>query len=151
MKKRMFSFLLVLICVCSFSLSAFAKSIDDITADDAAQITSNPYLWYAQNQMLGVEKGTGVTLVCPNGDYKTLYTGGTLVTCPYDGEALELASAGGVTVKKIPDGIGRKDLGYADDNGTPLITYDGKLTVAAQHVGLDIMDSLFCNIAHTPQ
>lgn len=126
MKKRLFSLLLVLICVCSFSLSAFAKSIDDITADDSAQITSNPYLWYAQNQMLGVEKGTGVTLVCPNGDYKTLYTGGTLVTCPYDGEALVLADAGGVTAKKVPSGIGRKDLpGYADDNGTPSISSDG--------------------------
>ena len=126
MKKRLFSLLLVLICVCSFSLSAFAKSIDDITADDSAQITSNPYLWYVQNQMLGVEKGTGVTLVCPNGDYKTLYTGGTLVTCPYDGEALVLADAGGVTAKKVPSGIGRKDLpGYADDNGTPSISSDG--------------------------
>ena len=126
MKKRLFSFLLVLICVCSFSLSAFAKSIDDITADDAAQITANPYLWYAQNQMLGVEKGTGVTLVCPNGDYKTLYTGGTLVTCPYDGEALELASAGGVTAKKIPEGIGRKDIiGYADNEGHPNVISSG--------------------------
>lgn len=125
MKKRLFSFFLVIICVCAFSLSAFAKSIDDVTADDAAQITANPYLWYAQNQMLGVEKGTGVTLVCPNGDYKTLYTGGTLVTCPYDGEALVLADAGGVKAKKIPDGIGRKDLGYASDDGTPSVSSDG--------------------------
>lgn len=125
MKKRLFSFFLVIICVCAFSLSAFAKSIDDVTADDAAQITANPYLWYAQNQMLGVEKGTGVTLVCPNGDYKILYTGGTLVTCPYDGEALVLADAGGVKVKKIPDGIGRKDLGYNDNEGTPTIGVDG--------------------------
>lgn len=125
MKKRLFSFFLVIICVCAFSLSAFAKSIDDVTADDTAQITANPYLWYAQNQLLGVEKGTGVTLVCPNGDYKTLYTGGTLVTCPYDGEALVLADAGGVKVKKIPDGIGRKDLGYASDDGTPSVSSDG--------------------------
>lgn len=133
MKKRLFSLLLVLICVCSFSLSAFAKSIDDITADDAAQITSNPYLWYAQNQMLGVEKGTGVTLVCPNGDYKTLYTGGTLVTCPYDGEALVLADAGGVTAKKIPEGIGRKDIiGYQDNNGTPNIYPSGSLVYMAE-------------------
>ena len=137
MKKRLFSFLLVLICVCSFSLSAFAKSIDDITADDAAQITANPYLWYAQNQMLGVEKGTGVTLVCPNGDYKTLYTGGTLVTCPYDGEALELASAGGVTAKKIPEGIGRKDIiGYQDNSGTPNVSCLGELHLSVQPYGL---------------
>ena len=143
MKKQMFSFLLVLICVCSFSLSAFAKSIDDITADDAAQITSNPYLWYAQNQMLGVEKGTGVALVCPNGDYKTLYTGGTLVTCPYDGEALELASAGGVTAKKIPEGIGRKDIiGYQDNNGTPNYNYTGKLTLVIEPCALGLLDSL---------
>ena len=137
MKKRLFSLLLVLICVCSFSLSAFAKSIDDITADDAAQITSNPYLWYAQNQMLGVEKGTGVTLVCPNGDYKTLYTGGTLVTCPYDGEALVLADAGGVTAKKVPSGIGRKDIiGYQDNKGTPSIGSDGRLCLIADCNGI---------------
>lgn len=130
MKKRLFSFLLVLMCICSFSLSAFAKDIDDVTADDAAQIVANPYLWYAQNQMLGVEKGTGVTLVCPNGDYKTLYTGGTLVTCPYDGEALELASAGGVTAKRIPEGIGRKDIiGYQDNNGTPSVNQSGLLNL----------------------
>lgn len=137
MKKRLFSLLLVLICVCSFSLSAFAKSIDDITADDSAQITSNPYLWYAQNQMLGVEKGTGVTLVCPNGDYKTLYTGGTLVTCPYDGEALVLADAGGVTAKKVPSGIGRKDIiGYQDNKGTPSIGSDGRLCLIADCNGI---------------
>ena len=132
MKKRLFSFFLVIICVCAFSLSAFAKSIEDVTVDDFADIAKNPYLWYAQNQMLGVEKGTGVTLVCPNGDYKTLYTGGTLVTCPYDGEALVLADAGGVTVKKIPSGIGRKDLpGFEDEEGTAQVSKEGKLTYVA--------------------
>ena len=124
MKKRLLSFFLVLICVCSFSLSAFAKNIENITDKDKAEIAQNPYLWYAKNQMLGVEDGTGVTLVCPNGDYSTLYTGGTLVSCPYDGEALVLASAGGVQAKPYQTGggsagtggAGRRPSGYSENN-----------------------------------
>ena len=135
MKKRLLSFSLVLICVCSFSLSAFAKNIENITDKDKAEIAQNPYLWYAKNQMLGVEDGTGVTLVCPNGDYSTLYTGGTLVSCPYDGEALVLASAGGVQAKKYETGggsagtggVGRHPNGYADDTGTPSVGANGEL------------------------
>ena len=86
--------------------------------------------------MLGVQKGTGVTLVCPKGDYKTLYTGGTLVSCPYDGEALVLADAGGVQAKKIPSGIGRKDLGYLDDKGTPTYNVSGKLQIVVEPYGM---------------
>ena len=144
MKKRLLSFFLVLICVCSFSLSAFAKNIENITDKDKAEIAQNPYLWYAKNQMLGVEDGTGVTLVCPNGDYSTLYTGGTLVSCPYDGEALVLASAGGVQAKKYTpgggsadgsSGVGRSDLGYTEDN-KPLVSHDGSLVVMAEPYGV---------------
>lgn len=124
MKKRFLSILLVLVVVLSCSFSAFAELY---TPDEKSALQ-----WYVENQMLGVQKGTGVTLVCPNGDYKTLYTGGTLVTCPYDGEALVLADAGGVTVKKIPEGIGRKDLpGFEDEEGTAQVSKEGKLTYVA--------------------
>ena len=141
MKKRLLSFFLVLMCVCSFSLSAFAKNIENITDEDKAEIAQNPYLWYAKNQMLGVEDGTGVTLVCPNGDYSTLYTGGTLVSCPYDGEALVLAGAGGVQAKPYQTGggsagtggVGRHPSGYQDSTGTPSINLDGVYIFALSH------------------
>ena len=148
MKKRLLSFSLVLICVCSFSLSAFAKNIENITDKDKAEIAQNPYLWYAKNQMLGVEDGTGVTLVCPNGDYSTLYTGGTLVSCPYDGEALVLASAGGVQAKKYETGggsagtggVGRRPSGYSENN-TPNVTQAGELHFYAPVTGWDCFSS----------
>ena len=103
MKKRLLSLLLVLAVVFSFSLSAFAT-------DTGIDIIDDPLSYYFENQMLGVQKGTGVTLVCPKCDYKVVYTGGTLVTCPYDGEALVLADLAGVHDEKVPSGIGRKDL-----------------------------------------
>ena len=159
MKKRLLSFFLVLICVCSFSLSAFAKNIENITDEDKAEIAQNPYLWYAKNQMLGVEDGTGVTLVCPNGDYSTLYTGGTLVSCPYDGEALVLASAGGVQAKKYEtgggsgegsSGVGRRPSGYVDDTGTPAFDVDGNLVFCAPITGWSVVSSYkSCGIANT--
>lgn len=126
MKKRLISVFLVIIVVLSCSFSAFALSGDE----------KNALQWYFENQMLGVQKGTGVTLVCPKGDYKTLYTGGTLVSCPYDGEALVLADAGGVQAKKIPSGIGRKDLGYLDDKGTPTYNVSGKLQIVVEPYGM---------------
>lgn len=130
MKKRFLALLFALslsVCMC---VSAFAT-------DTGIDIIDDPLSYYFQNQLLGVQKGTGVTLVCPNGDYKTLYTGGTLVTCPYDGEALELASAGGVIAKKIPEGIGRKDIiGYQDNKGTPNISSDGILYTLAVPYGI---------------
>ena len=126
MKKRLVALLL------AFSLS-FCMCISVFAADTGIDIIDNPLSYYFQNQLLGVQKGTGVTLVCPNGDYKVLYTGGTLVTCPYDGEALVLADAGGVTAKKAPSGIGRKDLpGYADDNGTPSVNTSGVLQMVVE-------------------
>lgn len=135
MKKRLVALLLAFslsVCMC---VSAFA-------ADTGIDIIDDPLSYYFQNQLLGVQKGTGVTLVCPNGDYKVLYTGGTLVTCPYDGEALVLADAGGVTAKKAPSGIGRKDLpGYADDNGTPNISSDGILYTLAVPYGIVNVDN----------
>lgn len=130
MKKRLVALLLAFslsVCMC---VSAFA-------ADTGIDIIDDPLSYYFQNQLLGVQKGTGVTLVCPNGDYKTLYTGGTLVTCPYDGEALELAGEGGVTAKKAPSGVGRKDLpGYesSDNNpGVPSISQDGNIALLAKY------------------
>ena len=130
MKKRFLALLFALslsVCMC---ISAFA-------ADTGIDIIDDPLSYYFQNQLLGVQKGTGVTLVCPNGDYKTLYTGGTLVTCPYDGEALVLADAGGVTAKKVPSGIGRKDIiGYQDNKGTPSIGSDGRLCLIADCNGI---------------
>lgn len=130
MKKRFLALLFALslsVCMC---VSAFA-------ADTGIDIIDDPLSYYFQNQLLGVQKGTGVTLVCPNGDYKTLYTGGTLVTCPYDGEALVLADAGGVTAKKVPSGIGRKDIiGYQDNKGTPSIGFDGRLCLIADCNGI---------------
>lgn len=130
MKKRFLALLFALslsVCMC---VSAFA-------ADTGIDIIDDPLSYYFQNQLLGVQKGTGVTLVCPNGDYKTLYTGGTLVTCPYDGEALVLADAGGVTAKKVPSGIGRKDIiGYQDNKGTPSIGSDGRLCLIADCNGI---------------
>lgn len=130
MKKRLVALLLV------FSLSA-CLCVSAFAADTGIDIIDDPLSYYFQNQLLGVQKGTGVTLVCPNGDYKTLYTGGTLVTCPYDGEALELASEGGVTAKKAPSGVGRKDLpGYqsSDNNpGVPSISQNGNIALLAKY------------------
>ena len=126
MKKRLLSLLLVLVVVFSFSLSAFAT-------DTGIDIIDDPLSYYFENQMLGVQKGTGVTLVCPKCDYKIVYTGGTLVTCPYDGEALVLADLAGVHAEKVPSGIGRKDLhGYNDDSGTPSINSQGQLIVVPE-------------------
>lgn len=125
MKKRLLSLLLVLVVVFSFSLSAFAT-------DTGIDIIDDPLSYYFENQMLGVQKGTGVTLVCPKCDYKVVYTGGTLVTCPYDGEALVLADLAGVHAEKVPSGIGRKDLpGYIDDSGTAHVSKEGKLIFTA--------------------
>ena len=125
MKKRLLSLLLVLVVVFSFSLSAFAT-------DTGIDIIDDPLSYYFENQMLGVQKGTGVTLVCPKCDYKVVYTGGTLVTCPYDGEALVLADLAGVHAEKVPSGIGRKDLpGYIDDSGTAHVSKEGKLKFTA--------------------
>ena len=131
MKKRLLSLLLVLVVVFSFSLSAFAT-------DTGIDIIDNPLSYYFENQMLGVQKGTGVTLVCPKCDYKVVYTGGTLVTCPYDGEALVLADLAGVHAEKVPSGIGRKDLpGYIDDSGTAHVSKEGKLKFVAHPCWLD--------------
>lgn len=129
MKKRFLALLFALslsVCMC---VSAFA-------ADTGIDIIDDPLSYYFQNQLLGVQKGTGVTLVCPNGDYKTLYTGGTLVTCPYDGEALVLADAGGVTAKKVPSGIGRKDLPGYGDKGKANVNSNGKSLLWAEPFGL---------------
>lgn len=125
MKKRLLSLLLVLAVVFSFSISVFAT-------DTGIDIIDDPLSYYFENQMLGVQKGTGVTLVCPKCDYKVVYTGGTLVTCPYDGEALVLADLAGVHAEKVPSGIGRKDLpGYIDDSGTAHVSKEGKLKFTA--------------------
>lgn len=131
MKKRLLSLLLVLAVVFSFSISAFAT-------DTGIDIIDDPLSYYFENQMLGVQKGTGVTLVCPKCDYKVVYTGGTLVTCPYDGEALVLADLAGVHAEKVPSGIGRKNLpGYEDDNGTAHVSKEGKLKFVAHPCWLD--------------
>ena len=125
MKKRLLSLLLVLAVVFSFSLSVFAT-------DTGIDIIDDPLSYYFENQMLGVQKGTGVTLVCPKCDYKVVYTGGTLVTCPYDGEALVLADLAGVHAEKVPSGISRKDLpGYEDDKGTAHVSKEGELIYSA--------------------
>ena len=125
MKKRLLSLFLVLAVVFSFSLSAFAT-------DTGIDIIDDPLSYYLENQVLGVYKGTGVTLVCPKCDYKVVYTGGTLVTCPYDGEALVLSDLAGVHAEKVPSGIGRKDLpGYEDDEGTAQVSKEGVLTYVA--------------------
>lgn len=125
MKKRLLSLLLVLVVVFSFSLSAFAT-------DTGIDMIDGPLSYYFENQMLGVQKGTGVTLVCPKCDYKVVYTGGTLVTCPYDGEVLVLADLAGVHAEKVPSGISRKDLpGYEDDKGTAHVSKEGELRYAA--------------------
>lgn len=132
MKKRLLSLLLVLVVVFSFSISAFAT-------DTGIDIIDDPLSYYFENQMLGVQKGTGVTLVCPKCDYKVVYTGGTLVTCPYDGEALVLADLAGVHAEKVPSGIGRKDLpGYIDDSGTAHVSKEGKLKFVAHPCWLDV-------------
>ena len=126
MKKRLISVFLVIVVVLSCSFSAFAVSGDE----------KNALQWYFENQMLGVQKGTGVTLVCPKGDYKTLYTGGTLVSCPYDGEALVLADAGGVSAKPYQTGggsagtggVGRNPSGYSG-TGVPTYNADGEYQI----------------------
>ena len=134
MKKRLLSLLLVLAVVFSFSLSAFAT-------DTGINIIHDTLSYYFENQMLGVQKGTGVTLVCPKCDYKVVYTGGTLVTCPYDGEALVLADLAGVHAEKVPSGIGRKDLpGYIDNSGTAHVSKEGKLKFVAHPCWLDVSE-----------
>lgn len=134
MKKRLLSLLLVLAVVFSFSISVFAT-------DTGIDIIDDPLSYYFENQMLGVQKGTGVTLVCPKCDYKVVYTGGTLVTCPYDGEALVLADLAGVHAEKVPSGIGRKDLpGYIDDSGTAHVSKEGKLKFVAHPCWLDVSE-----------
>ena len=108
-------------------LSAFA-------ADTGIGIIDNPLQYYFENQLLGVQKGTGVTLVCPKGDYSTVYTGGTLVSCPYDGEALVLAGADGVQAKKYETGggsagtggVGRNPSGYSG-TGVPSVAANGEI------------------------
>ena len=141
MKKRLLSLLLVLAVVFSFSLSAFAT-------DTGIDIIDDPLSYYFENQMLGVQKGTGVTLVCPKCDYKVVYTGGTLVTCPHDGEALVLSDLAGVHAEKFTPGggstsgggIGRKDLpGFEDEKGTAQVSKEGKLTYVV-HPRLHIND-----------
>lgn len=134
MKKRLLSLLLVLAVVFSFSISVFAT-------DTGIDIIDDPLSYYFEHQMLGVQKGTGVTLVCPKCDYKVVYTGGTLVTCPYDGEALVLADLAGVHAEKVPSGIGRKDLpGYIDDSGTAHVSKEGKLKFVAHPCWLDVSE-----------
>lgn len=134
MKKRLLSLLLVLAVVFSFSISVFAT-------DTGIDIIDDPLSYYFENQMLGVQKGPGVTLVCPKCDYKVVYTGGTLVTCPYDGEALVLADLAGVHAEKVPSGIGRKDLpGYIDDSGTAHVSKEGKLKFVAHPCWLDVSE-----------
>ena len=134
MKKRLLSLLLVLAVVFSFSISVFAT-------DTGIDIIDDPLSYYFENQMLGVQKGTGVTLVCPKCDYKVVYTGGTLVTCPYDGEALVLADLAGVHAEKVPSGIGPKDLpGYIDDSGTAHVSKEGKLKFVAHPCWLDVSE-----------
>lgn len=134
MKKRLLSLLLVLAVVFSFSISVFAT-------DTGIDIIDDPLSYYFENQMLGVQKGTGVTLVCPKCDYKVVYTGGTLVTCPYDGDALVLADLAGVHAEKVPSGIGRKDLpGYIDDSGTAHVSKEGKLKFVAHPCWLDVSE-----------
>lgn len=126
MKKRLLSLILVLALVLAFSLSAFAT-------DTGIDIIDDPLSYYFENQMLGVQKGTGVTLVCPKCDYKVVYTGGTLVTCPHDGEALVLSDLAGVHAEKFQSGggstdgsgVGRRPDGYADDKGSALVDKDG--------------------------
>ena len=127
MKKRLVALLL------SFSLSV-CMCVSAFAADTGIDIIDDPLSYYFQNQLLGVQKGTGVTLVCPNGDYKTLYTGGTLVTCPYDGEALELASEGGVTAKKALSGVGRPK-GYGDE-GKANVNSNGKEILWVEPFGI---------------
>ena len=110
MKKRLLSLFLVAMVFVYSCLSAFA-------ADTGIGIIDNPLQYYFENQLLGVQKGTGVTLVCPKGDYSTVYTGGTLVSCPYDGEALVLAGADGVQAKKYETGGGSAGTGGVGRNG----------------------------------
>ena len=134
MKKRLLSLFLVMMVFTCSCLSTFA-------ADTGIDIIDSPLQYYFENQLLGVQKGTGVTLVCPNGDYSTVYTGGTLVSCPYDGEALVLADANGVKAKKYETGggsagtggVGRRPSGYLDDAGTPTYNADGNLILLMSH------------------
>ena len=94
MKKRLLSFFLVLAIALYCAVSVFA-------VDTGVDIIDDPLSYYFQNQLLGTYKGTGVSLYCPECDYKVEYTGGTLVTCPYDGAQLLLAGKYGVKATPI--------------------------------------------------
>ena len=149
MKKRLLSLFLAAMVFAGSCLSAFA-------ADTGIDIIDNPLQYYFENQLLGVQKGTGVTLVCPNGDYSTVYTGGTLVSCPYDGEALVLAGANGVQAKKYQTGggsagtggVGRHPSGYTDTAGTPSISSAGVYTLTLDPI-IEVLDKEHCTVTVT--
>ena len=149
MKKRLLALILV---AALFTGSCFSV----LAADTGIGIIDNPLQYYFENQLLGVQKGTGVTLVCPNGDYSTLYTGGTLVSCPYDGEALVLAGADGVQAKKYQTGggsagtggVGRHPSGYTDTAGTPSISSAGVYTFTLDPI-IEVLDKEHCSVTVT--
>ena len=149
MKKRLLALILV---AALFTGSCFSV----LAADTGIGIIDNPLQSYFENQLLGVQKGTGVTLVCPNGDYSTLYTGGTLVSCPYDGEALVLAGADGVQAKKYQTGggsagtggVGRHPSGYTDTAGTPSISSAGVYTFTLDPI-IEVLDKEHCSVTVT--
>ena len=143
MKKRLLSFFLVLAIVLYCAMSVFA-------VDTGVDIIDDPLSYYFQNQLLGTYKGTGVSLYCPECDYKVEYTGGTLVTCPYDGAQLLLAGKYGVKAtpidmknagSNVPPG-GRNPKGYQNETGVPSVNSSGCLYINAQYYGF-VWDSYY--------
>ena len=137
MKKRLLSFFLVLAIALYCSVSVFA-------VDTGVDIIDDPLSFYFQNQLLGTYKGTGVSLYCPECDYKVEYTGGTLVTCPYDGAQLLLAGKYGVKAtpvdmknagSNVPPG-GRNPKGYQNETGVPSVNSTGAITIMVEPYAL---------------
>lgn len=89
MKKRLLSLLLVLAVVFSFSLSAFAT-------DTGIDIIDDPLSYYFENQMLGVQKGTGVTIR----SVSTTFSGGQ--SLPALSSGVCSTSFWGDTMNKLP-------------------------------------------------
>lgn len=137
MKKRLLSFFLVLAIALYCAMSVFA-------VDTGVDIIDDPLSYYFQNQLLGTYKGTGVSLYCPECDYKVEYTGGTLVTCPYDGAQLLLAGKYGVKAtpidmknagSNVPPG-GRNPKGYQNETGVPSVNSTGVLCMVVEPLGM---------------
>ena len=145
MKRKLFTLLLCMVFICTLSLPVYADSTTTSSDGYSALISDIPKTcptcgsslhasWFStsgaeveltisDNGTIKIPAGAGVVasirLYCTNCKYEKNET--RLLGLDWGSER-----PGQWEVKEAPSGIGRKDLpGYADDNGTPLVTYEG--------------------------